>query len=1105
MTIVCSHCAFENPAGFRFCGACGFPLSSAPAERDESGGEAERRQITVLFCDLVGSTSLSEQLDPEDLRDVVRSYQETCAGVIGRYDGYIAQYLGDGVLVYFGYPHAHEDDARRAVRGALEILEKIGELAARLRGQIGHDIQVRIGIDSGLVVIGNVGATGRHEQLAVGETVNIAARVQTLAGPGTVLITEATRRLVSGYFEGEKLGEMSLKGISVPITVYRVDRRSGARDRIDVARGHLTPMIGRAIEKTRIMGLWNEARNGRGGGVLVCGEPGIGKSRLVASFRDRLNDVSYPTISLRCFPYFQNTPFHPVIEMLESIVGFHRNDTPVQRIAKLGRLENLLARYSIPQTETIPLLAALLALDDDARHMMSPQRQRQMTVETLVDIVRGLATDRPFLLVIEDLHWADPSTLDLLARIIGIVEEIPIMLLMTCRPVFVPTWPPTERIVPITLGRLGREEVLRIIDGLSDGRRLPGEVLDQIVERTDGVPLFVEELTKMVLESDLLRSADDGHLELTGPLPPLAIPATLNDSLMARLDRLAPVKEIAQLGATIGREFSLELLSAVTSIDESTLRAALDQLVESEILYSEGETAGMVYTFKHALIQEAAYESLLRSRRVMHHRTIARAIEERFPERGAMHPELLAHHYSAAGMVEQGVIYWERAGVNAIGSSAHTEAIRHLGRGLKLLAELPPSRARDAQELSLTIYLGLAQMAALGYGSAEAARSYARAYELCHALGTTPHLAPALTGLAISSFLRGELRQAYDIGLRMQTMADEGNEQFALAAQVMLGVTSVYTRHLSEAQTHLERAQALHRPELSDRYLTDFGQDPWIIAGCYLVVVLSQRGRLAHAGVLAEEVLERARRLKHPLSLAIALNFYASWFYVVGAMDKGAAMTDELTTLAREQYLPFWLAWGTIQQGVSGVSRGDMADGLKTMEKGFALYEETGTRLGEEQLRAMLADAYAVAGRLDRALATIDDGLARLSDQECHWNRSELLAARARLLIALVQQGHDRELLREAEKLLRESLNLCDVVGVVTMKLRHVTTLFTLLAEEGREREGVGLVSDVLAQFPEGHDLPLLRNAAALVRWREPQGQDRGEGGETITEGRVIG
>lgn len=1045
MAITCARCGFENPVGFRFCGWCGTPLlADRPPVGSEPGpaASAERRQITALFCDLVGSTQLSEQLDPEDLRDVVQKYQNTCAAVIDRYDGHIAQYLGDGVLVYFGYPAAHEDDAQRGIRAALAIIERIRGLAKELRPRIGRDLQVRIGIDSGVVVVGQIGAGGRREELALGETINIAARLQSLAEPDTLLITESTRRLVTGYFEGERLGEVSLKGISVPVTVFRVDRATDARDRIDFAYTNLTPLIGREQEMTIIDRMWDKVCRGGGSGVLISGDAGIGKSRLVAWFLQKIASASDPAIALRCSPYFQSTPFYPIVEWLKRVIGFQRDDTPDERISRLRRLESLLGRFHIPQAETIPLLAALLALaDDESQQQMSPQRQRRMTVDTLAKIVQALARERPLFVVVEDLHWADPSTIEVLNGVIERIETTQVAMLMTCRPTFTPTWEHSAQLRTIQLGRLSRPQVERIVDAIAGGCRLPDDVLEKIVERTDGIPLFVEELTKMILESGLLRPSGD-RFEMSGPLPTLAIPATLHDSLMARLDRLASVRDIAQLGATIGREFTFELLSSVASIDEGALQSALAQIVDSGILYVEGEPPTATYTFKHALIQEAAYESLLKSRRALHHGVIARTIEERFPELATAHPELLAHHYTAAGVVPKAIDYWEEAGKQAVQASANREAIDRLRRGLDLVGDLPRSPDRDQRELSLTIYMGLALMAARGYGTPETAEAYRRAYELCRAIGSTTHRSPALTGLAISSFLRGELSETYNIGLRMGEMALEGEEELELTSHVLLGVSSIYIRHLSVAQKHLELARDLYRVGSASRYLSAYGQDPRVIATSYLGLVLSIQNRIEEGSTMAEEGVAWAREMKHPLSLVLALSLQAASLSIGGRFTEAARITHELLLVAREQEFPFWISWGQAQSGLFKVNGGNIQDGVTEMEAGFALLEQTGARLGEPQFRSMLADAYRIAGRVDDGLAVVADGIERFKDDPSNWYLSELFGARARLLMA---KGGDASL-KEAEQLLRDAIDRCRNIGAIVPLMRHEQALGELLA-----------------------------------------------------------
>jgi class 3 adenylate cyclase len=610
--------------------------------------DAERRQLTVLFCDLVGSTALSAQLDPEDLREVVRAYQEACAKVIARYEGHIAQYLGDGLLVYFSYPLAHEDDAQRAVRAGLGMVEAVGQLNTRLAQeglcraeaeqaarnpksgptdypistptqsrQRGVHLAVRLGIHTGLVVVGEVGGGTRQEQLALGETPNLAARLQGIAMPNTLVISATTFQLLGGFFACQPLGTPLLKGQAQPLVVYRVLYESMARSRLEaIGATGLTPLVGREQEVGLLRERWAQVKDGLGQVVLLSGEAGIGKSRLVQVLTEQV--ASEPQAWLtpcQCSPYHQNSALYPLIDLLERVtLRFEREESPQH---KLNKLEGFVVQYGLPLAETVPLLATLLSLplpDTYTPLTVSPEQQKQQILHVLLTVFLRVAAQQPLLFIMEDLHWVDPTTLELLSLLVDQGPTARILSLWTFRPDFSPPWTVRAHVTQMTLHRLPRRQATEMTDQVAHGKALPPEVVEQVVAKTDGVPLFVEELTKMVLESGWLQEYADRY-ELRGSLPPLAIPTTLHDSLMARLDRLAAVKALAQLGATLGREFSYDLLQAVAPWDEATVQGGLQQLVVAELLYQQGLPPQATYRFKHALIQEAAYQSLLKSTR----------------------------------------------------------------------------------------------------------------------------------------------------------------------------------------------------------------------------------------------------------------------------------------------------------------------------------------------------------------------------------------------------------------------------------------------------------------------------------------------------------
>ena len=780
---------------------------TAPARRIASpvseprAPEAERRQLTVLFCDLVDSTALASQLDPEDLREVVRAYQAACAEVIQRFDGHIAQYLGDGLLVYFGYPQAHEDDAQRAVRTGLGIVEAMDTLNRRLGPEKGVRLAVRVGIHTGLVVVGEMGGGGRQEQLALGDTPNIAARLQGLAAPDTVLVSAATQQLIQGYFTCHALGSQTLKGVATPLQVYQVMRATEVQHRCDVAttRG-LTPLVGREHEVGLLRERWAQVQAGRGHIVVLSGEAGIGKSRLVQVVKDEIIGATALRIEYRCSPYHQHSALYPVIAHLERALALRQDDTPED---KLRKLEEAIRSSPLPLAEVLPLLTALLLVPlptSSPPLTLTPQQQKQKTLEALLTWLLVLTKQQPVLFVVEDLHWIDPSTLEFLTLLVDQGPTARLLTLLTCRPEFQPPWGLRTHLTPMALQRLPQPQVEVMIARVTGGKALPPEVGAQIVAKTDGVPLFVEELTKTVLESGLLQEREDRYT-LTGPLPPLAIPTTLHDSLMARLDRLATVKALAQLGATLGREFSYALLQAVSPWDEGTVQQGLHQLVEAEFLYQRGLPPQATYLFKHALIQDAAYQSLLRSTRQRHHQHIAQVLEARFPELCETQPELLAHHYTAAGLTAQAIPYWQRAGERAIQRSANVEAISQLTTARALLSTLPDTPERAQQELDLHIALGIPLVLTKGHGASEVQTTYDRARELCRQLGDTPQLFSALLGLRRFYFMRGELRTAHELGEQLLRMAERLDDAGLLVrAYMMLAENLVYLGEFAHAR-----------------------------------------------------------------------------------------------------------------------------------------------------------------------------------------------------------------------------------------------------------------------------------------------------------------
>ena len=823
---------------------------------------------------------------------MVRAYQETCAKVVARFEGHIAQYLGDGLLVYFGYPLAHEDDAQRAVRAGLGIVEALGQLNTRLgqeglrpaptqSRQRGVQLAVRLGIHTGLVVVGEVGGGTRQEQLALGETPNLAARLQGLAAPNTLVISAATLQLLGGFFAYQTLGTRPFKGIAQPLEVYQVLYESTARSRLEVAGSTgLTPLVGREQEVGLLRERWTQVKVGFGQVVLLSGEAGIGKSRLVQVLKEQVATEPQAWLTpCQCSPYHQNSALYPMIDLLERVaLCFEREESPPQ---KLSKLEGFLVQYGLPLAETVPLLATLLSLPlttDYAPLAMAPEQQKQKTLQILLTILLRIATQPPVLFVMEDLHWVDPTTLEFLTLLVDQGPTARILALWTFRPDFSPPWTGRSHLTQVTLPRLSRQQATEMTDRVAHGKALPAEVVAQVVAKTDGVPLFVEELTKMVLESGLLQEEEERYA-LTGPLPPLAIPATLHDSLMARLDRLATVKSLAQLGATLGREFAYALLQAVSPWDEETMQRGLHQLVEAEFLYQRGLPPHATYLFKHALIQDVAYQSLLKSTRQHYHQHIAQVLEQRFPDIAATQPELLAHHYTEAGLHAQAISYWQKAGLRASERSAYIEALAHLTAGLSLLPLLPATLARTQGELVLQLALGPVLAATKGNAAPEVGQVYTRARALCQEIGETPHHFPVLVGLWRFALIQGEFLQAHELGLQLLDLAERARDAaLHLEAQRALGMTLYFLGDLMATRLHLEQGMSLYDPQQHRAHAALYGRDPGVDCYAYAALTLGLLGYPDHALAHMHTALTLAEQLAYPLSQGWALALTA-WLH----------------------------------------------------------------------------------------------------------------------------------------------------------------------------------------------------------------------------------
>jgi predicted ATPase/class 3 adenylate cyclase len=1048
------------------------PLSATPPTHD-----AERRQLTVMFCDLVGSTALAGQLDPEDFREVVRTYQEMAAAMIHRFEGHIAQYLGDGLLVYFGFPKAHEDDAQRAVRAGIDVLETLDTLNTRLERQHAVRLAVRIGIHTGLVVVGEMGGGGRHEHLALGETPNIAARLEGVAAANSIVVSGTTQRLLGGEFDLELQGTRVLKGVAEPLPVYGVRGVRTIESRFEAAMmAGLSPLVGREEEISLVLRRWQQAKDGEGQVVLVGGEPGIGKSRLVQTVRERVGVDPHIRLRYQCSPYYTNSAFYPIITQLERAAQFARNDTAAQ---KLDKLETLLGQATVQVADVAPLFAALLAIPSDNRYpplTLTPQQQKDQTLEALVAQLVGLARQQPVMLIFEDLHWSDPTSLEVLDRLLHRVSNLRVLVVMTYRSEFEPPWRGVAHVTTYTLNRLTRRQVTTLVAGMTNGKALPDIVVDQIAVKTDGVPLFVEELTKTILESGLLHETGEGYA-LTGPLPPLAIPTTLQDALMARLDRLAPVKEVAQIGAALGREFSYELIAAVSPFQDAALQDALDQLVHAALLFRRGTPPTATYLFKHALVQDTAYASLLKSRRQQLHSRIAQVLEARFPETVAAEPALLAHHHTEAGHMEAAISSWLLAGQQACQRSANTEAISHLTQGLTLLSMLPNTPERTHQELNLQTALGPALIATKGNAAPDVERTYARARELCQQLGDTPQLFPVLRGLIIYYNSRGQLQTAYQLGEQLLRLAQSQHDPaLLLLAHYQLGIVLFMRGELVAAHTHHTQALAIYTPQEHRGLAVRYGIDLGVISQSFLSWELWYLGYPDQAMQHSQAARTLAQKVSHPHSLVHALVFAAFLHQhrreVLAVHEQATAAT----TLAIEQGFVSWGARGTVLHGWALATQGQGETTITEIRQGLAADLATGAKLWQPYSLGLLAEAYGEKGHYEEGLHALTEALAVIDTTELRFCAAELYCLKGVLL--LQQALPDAS---QAKICFHQALNIARSQQAKSLELRAATSLARLWQSQGKRQDAYDLLAPVYGWFTEGFDTVDLKDAKGLL------------------------
>jgi class 3 adenylate cyclase/tetratricopeptide (TPR) repeat protein len=1042
-------------------------LSPTTPKHETTVASAERRQLTVMFCDLVGSTALSGRLDPEDLRSIFTAYHRCCTELIERNGGFVAKYMGDGVLAYFGYPQAHEHDAERAVRAGLALVEAVPKLATNA----GSPLQVRVGIATGLVVVGDlIGAGAAQEQAVVGETPNLAARLQALAEPGAVVIAASTRRLTGGLFEYRDLGTLALKGFAENIPAWQVLGAGAAESRFEALRATTTPLVGRDEEIDLLMRRWAQAKHGEGQVVLVSGEPGIGKSRIAQTVAERISAEPHTRLRYFCSPHHQDSALYPSIAQLERAAGFRREDTDQQR---LDKLEAVLAQGTNDLSEVAPLLADLLSTPTCNRYpplALTPQKRKEKTLHAQLGQVEGLAAQQPVLIVWEDVHWSDPTTREFLDLLIDWMPTLRVLTIVTFRPEFAPPWIGRPHVTMLNLNRLPPRQGAEMIVHVTGGRALPKEIAEQIVDRTDGVPLFIEELTKSVAESGMLIETGDRYV-IAGPVTPLAIPTTLHASLLARLDRLAPTREVAQIAAALGRQFSYELISAVAAMPQQQLDDALAQLVRADLVFQRGTPPHAEYAFKHALVQDAAYGTLLRSRRQQLHACIAAALEDRFQEIVAADPALLAHHCSEAGMVEKAVVYRLRAGQQAMAHSAMKEALAQLHKGLDMLAGLPDGPLRWQQELDLQIALRSPLMATKGLASPDVGDTIARARALAEQVDRPEYLVPLLFGQCVFHFYRSEYRLALSFAQQLERLGETRNDvRTQLQGRHLNGAILCYLGEFVAARAVMEQCHGL-----ADQANRHEGSDPYSRMLISLACTLAHLGYIDQARSRMDEALLEIHRLGRAQVQTLALVLSgAAWIEAIMCSRELKRRAEELLALSTEHGFPHQIAWATVYRGISLTAAGQAQEGLALLTEGLEAVRATGNVANTPYLFMGIAESYAMLGQpveglnwIAEAEHIIETTEERVEEAELHRLRGDLLNATGDRFAA--EQSYDR------------ALAVAKRQNAKLFELRAAVSLARLWRDQGRPTEARDLLAPVYGWFTEGFDTPLLQDAKALL------------------------
>jgi class 3 adenylate cyclase/tetratricopeptide (TPR) repeat protein len=1047
------------------------PLMVAREQKSARRETAERRQLTLMFCDLVGSTALATQLDPEDMREVIRGYQSACWSPVTRYEGFVAKFMGDGVLAYFGFPRAHEDDAERAVRAGLEIIGAV----RMLKVADGAKLEVRIGVATGLVVVGDlIGEGASQEQAVVGETPNLAARLQALAEPGTIVVSGSTRQLLGELFKVRDLGRHEIKGYATPVVAWSIEGLAESDSRFEAARAaRLTGFVGRGDEIELLLDRKNTAWRGAGQIALLSGEAGIGKSRLAALLDERIGSEPHTRLRYQCSPYHSYSAFYPFIAQIERAAEIRANDLPERR---LDKLESVLEQGTADVSAIAPLFSALLSIPSTTRYpplTITAAEQRRLTFEALLNQLEGLARRQPVFLLFEDAHWADASSIELLNLAVVRICNLPVLVVITFRPEFEPPWVGLPNVTTLQVGRLARPHVQAMVEQVTGGRPLPKEVMEQIIAKADGIPLFIEELTRAVLEAGILVEDLTGY-RLQPPLPPLAVPATLHDSLMARLDRLSPVKEIAQVSAVIGREFPYTLLRAVINSEEGALRSAIATLEAADLLLRSGDPPDAGLTFKHALVQEAAYESLLKSRRQVLHCRVAEVMLDHFPTIAESQPEVIAHHLTQAGSTQAAVEWWGTAGERARRSCAHVEAIAYLEKALGLADEVPAGPAKGPLRLRLQITYGQVLRVARGYLAPETAAAFARAREIAAETDDISERLRMQIALHYSAVVRADLATMREQVEAFRVDAERHGQRAIAVAFRLKSWVYWFEGNYVGAREYLEKALAAYGPGWNGT-LCDFEDIP-AVTMCILPLVLWALGDIESSRRLADEVVAGAVASKLIPSVMTVQVHRVAFEAIRNDPARAAVHAKALIDLSEEHRMPLGLHLASLFEGWIEWYGNDRDVGLAKMEQSFAQWRAQELNIFLPLGGFLLAKAKMERGRAVEGLRIVDDLLAETSRIGQRWLDAELHRLRGEILLQVMSINF-----AEAEAEFDQALTVARAQKARTFELRAAIALGRLFRDTGRESSVFEVFGQALTGFSKGPELPEVEEAELLL------------------------